>query len=307
MAKVSTKTQREYQRRINAVLQFIDSNLGSEIPVGRLAHVASFSPFHFHRIFAAIVGEPPAEFIRRLRLEKAAGLLRGASGLTVTDIALSCGFSTPALFSRLFRERFGTSPSGWRDGAGQESRNRQAKSRKSNAAEAPGRYTSPSRRNAAVETKVRVDEVAAFPVAYVKHMKGYEDSAGIGEAFQKLFAWAGPRGYLSAEDMKVLGISFDDPEVTPKDKCRYYACVAVAERAQPEGEVGIMTIRPGRYAIGHFKGGADIFRKAYAYMYGTWLPGNGWQPDDAPAFEVYTGEPSDKTFSFDLHIPVKPL
>ncbi len=157
-----------------------------------------------------------------------------------------------------------------------------------------------------METKVRVEEVAAFPVAYVKHMKGYEDGAGIAEAFQKVFAWAGPRGYLSP-DMKVLGISFDDPAVTPKDKCRYYACVAVAVRAQPEGEVGIMTIRPGRYAIGHFRGGADVFRKAYAYMYGTWLPGNGWQPDDAPAFEVYTGEPSDKSFSFDLHIPVKPL
>jgi len=157
-----------------------------------------------------------------------------------------------------------------------------------------------------VETRVRVEEVAAFPVAYVKHMKGYEDSEGIGEAFQRLFAWAGPRGYLSPE-VKVLGISFDDPEVTPKDRCRYYACVAVGDHAQPEGEVGIMTIRAGRYAIGHFAGGADMFRGAYAYMYGTWLPGSGWQPDDAPAFEVYTGEPTDATFSFDLHIPVKPL
>jgi len=153
---------------------------------------------------------------------------------------------------------------------------------------------------------VRVDQIAPFRVAYVKHLKGYEESSGIAEAFQTLFAWAGPRGLLSP-DMRVLGMSFDNPAVTPKDKCRYYACVAVDDRAQPEGEVGVMNVRPGKYAVARFSGGEKAFMNAYDFMYGEWLPRSGFQPDDAPPFESYIGEPTQKGFVFDLHIPVKPL
>jgi len=157
---------------------------------------------------------------------------------------------------------------------------------------------------------VRIEDVPAFRVAYVKHMKGYEDQEGIGDAFQTLFCWAGPRG-VASPDMRVMGMSLDNPEITPKEKCRYYACLAVTDKAKPEGEVGIMTVRAGKYAVGRFEGGKDVFKRAYAYMYGEWLPRSGYQPDDAPGFESYVGEPGGtaKTprFIFDLYVPVKPL
>ncbi|MBZ5538496.1 MAG: AraC family transcriptional regulator [Acidobacteriia bacterium] len=75
MTSGSLRTQKEYARRVNAALDFIDSNLAEEISLAKLASIACFSPYHFHRIFSALVGEPPAEYVRRLRLEKAAGLL----------------------------------------------------------------------------------------------------------------------------------------------------------------------------------------------------------------------------------------
>ena len=157
---------------------------------------------------------------------------------------------------------------------------------------------------------VRIEDVPPLRVAYVKHMKGYEDSAGIGDAFETLFCWAGPRGVMTP-DMKVLGLSLDNPDITPKDKCRYYACVVVSERAEPDGRVGLMTLRPGKYAVGRFSGGSGVFKRAYADMYGEWLPRSGWQPDDAPAFESYVGEPTGTAkrphFVFDLYVPVKPL
>ena len=157
---------------------------------------------------------------------------------------------------------------------------------------------------------VKVKDVPSFRVAFVKHMKGYQDSSGIGAAFETLFAWAGPRGVMSPE-MRVMGIPLDNPDITPKDKCRYYACLAVDDRAEAEGEVGVMTIRKGAYAVGRFTGAGDIFKKAYSYMYGEWLPKSGYQPDDAPAFESYVGEPggtpAKPRFVFDLYVPVKPL
>jgi len=47
-----------------------------------------------------------------------------------------------------------------------------------------------------------------------------------------------------------MGISLDNPDITQKNKCRYYACVAVDDRAEAAGEVGVMGVRPGRYAVG---------------------------------------------------------
>ena len=308
---------REYARRVNAALEFIDRNLGEDISLAKLASVACFSPFHFHRIFSAFVGELPAEYVRRLRLEKAARYLATDQDSTVTDIALACGFSTSALFCRLFRARFGMTPTVWRTEASIYRKNRQHDRKIGKDASfgigvslsAKPKYTmrrTPMKKHPVVKVK----DIPPLRVAYVKHMKGYEDAEGIGEAFRTVFCWAGPRGMIHP-DMKVLGVCLDDPEITPKDKCRYCACVTVTESAKAEGQVGIMTLRPGKYAVGRFEGGEEIFKEAYAYMYGDWLPQSGWQPDDAPSFESYIGEhggtQKKKKFVFDLHIPVKAL
>ncbi|HMA54151.1 MAG TPA: GyrI-like domain-containing protein [Acidobacteriota bacterium] len=314
---VSFRTQEEYARRINAALDFIDRNLPDDIPLAKLAAVACFSPYHFHRLFSAFVGEPPAEYIRRLRLEKAAILLANDASVPVTTIALGCGFSTSALFCRLFKARFGMPPTAWRDGGYENRKNGQTvrKRRKDitprPAYHWPGRTDSREWRAGMTKRPVvRIEDLPPLRIACVKHRKGYEDSAGIGNAFETLFCWAGPRGVMGP-DMRVMGMPLDNPDITPKDKCRYYACVTVNERAEPDGRVGIMTLRPGKYAVGRFKGGRGIFKRAYAYMYGEWLARSGWQPDDAPAFESYIGEPAGTEkkphFIFDLYVPVKPL
>lgn len=315
--RASARTRKEYARRLNAALDYIDRNLGDDVSLGKLAAIACFSPYHFHRIFSAFVGEPPAEYVRRLRLEKAAVRLVNDPAVPVTDIALACGFSTSALFCRLFRSHFGMTPTAWREGGhkkrknGQQVRKDGKDGRPRAAYRVPERTKKPERRTDMTKAPaVRIEDVPPLRVAYVKHMKGYEDSAGIGEAFETLFCWAGPRGFMGPE-ARVLGVSLDSPDVTPKDKCRYYACVVVNDRAEPDGRVGLMTLRSGKYAVGRFSGGAGIFRKAYEAMYGGWLPKSGWQPDDAPAFESYVGEPSGTEkrphFVFDLYVPVKPL
>jgi len=315
MAGTSQRTRKEYARRLNAALDLIDRDLGGDISLAKLAAVACFSPYHFHRLFSAMVGEPPAEYVRRLRLEKAAALLVNEPLESVTAIALACGFSTSALFCRLFKARFGMSPTAWRAGGFEKSKNRQqVRKGGKDAAPRPGYHwpeqIGSGRKGMTKALKVRIEDVPPLRVAYVKHMKGYEDSAGIGDAFETLFCWAGPRGVMGPE-ARVLGLSLDNPDITPKDKCRYYAGVVVNERAEPDGRVGILTLRPGTYAVGRFAGGAGIFKEAYARMYGEWLPGSGWQPDDAPAFESYVGEPSgtekNPHFVFDLYVPVKPL
>mgnify|MGYP000458632448 FL=1 len=61
-----------YQQRINLVLRHIEQNLDTRPDLDELARIACFSPYHFHRIFSALVGESVAAYKRRLLLERAA-------------------------------------------------------------------------------------------------------------------------------------------------------------------------------------------------------------------------------------------
>src|SRR5215471_3725221 len=108
-----TQANSEYSQRIDRVIDYLRDNLDRQIKLEELARVACFSEFHFHRIFGAISGETLNNFTNRLRLEKAARLLR-YSDQSVTDIALDCGFSSSATFSRAFRSGYDTSPSQFR-------------------------------------------------------------------------------------------------------------------------------------------------------------------------------------------------
>ena len=108
-----TQANSEYAQRINRVIDYIRENLDRQVKLEELAKVACFSEFHFHRIFGAVSGETLNSFTNRLRLEKAARLLR-YSGRSLTDIALDCGFSSSATFSRAFRSGYDTSPSQFR-------------------------------------------------------------------------------------------------------------------------------------------------------------------------------------------------
>src|SRR5690349_24710545 len=92
----------------------IERDLDAPHSLPELAAHACLSPFHFHRLFAAVVGEPPAEYVRRLRLERAAHEL-SMSNRAVADIAREAGYGSQSAFTRAFRERFGCAPRVFRE------------------------------------------------------------------------------------------------------------------------------------------------------------------------------------------------
>lgn len=82
----------------------------------RLADVsarANLSPYHFLRVYKAAYGETPHEFLTRLRIERAKGLL-AMGNHNVTEACFEVGFSSLGSFSVLFRDRVGLSPSEYR-------------------------------------------------------------------------------------------------------------------------------------------------------------------------------------------------
>jgi len=88
-------------------MDYIERNPGRDIGLEELK-------FHFHRIFHALAGETLSDFMRRVRLERATARLVDDPAAPVIVVALDCGFSGPAVFARVFRERFGMSASEWR-------------------------------------------------------------------------------------------------------------------------------------------------------------------------------------------------
>ena len=100
-------SKQEYTARINRVMDYIGQNIDKSIDLSVMADIASFSPYHFHRIFACIVGETPNNFLSRIKLEKAAQLLQDNEKMVITDIAFQCGFNNVSSFSRSFKAYFG--------------------------------------------------------------------------------------------------------------------------------------------------------------------------------------------------------
>src|SRR3984893_1287027 len=112
MANLESRS--EYVARMHRVLEHIDRELDQPLELEALARVANFSPFHFHRLFTAWMGETLGDYVRRRRLELAAQRLVAQPRLSVLQVALSVGFGSTEAFARAFKTRFGSTPTKWR-------------------------------------------------------------------------------------------------------------------------------------------------------------------------------------------------
>ena len=99
--------------QILRVRAYIDGNLDRTIHIRDMSAVARRSPAHFSRKFKLAVGESPHAYVVRRRLERACHLMI-TSAASLSEIALSVGFSDQAHLCRLFRQAFGQSPASWR-------------------------------------------------------------------------------------------------------------------------------------------------------------------------------------------------
>jgi len=105
-------TQKAYlYRRIVQAKLFIDEHYASAIDVSQVATEASFSKFHFLRLFKSIYGSTPHRYLTRVRLEAAKRLL--ATGTSVSETCELVGFESMGSFSSLFTRHEGIQPSAY--------------------------------------------------------------------------------------------------------------------------------------------------------------------------------------------------
>ncbi|MCE5272499.1 AraC family transcriptional regulator [bacterium] len=268
-------TLKDYRERMTRVLVHIDKHLDEPVSLDELARIACFSSFHFHRVFCGMVGETVKAYIRRLRLERAASLLIYGA-LPVTRIAFQAGYETVESFSRAFCAQFGEPPSRYR------SRRRPSHESAGNEHDYAFLYSGEKSK-----MEVTLKKMPRRKVAFVRNTGPY---AQCGVAWDRLCAWAGPRGLLGP-GASFIGICHDDPEVTAPENIRYDASITVGEDIEGEGGIGTQYIPEGEYAVVLHRGPFENLHQTYAELMGRWMPEHGREMKPQASLEVYLNPP----------------
>lgn len=308
-------SRNDYINRINRVIDYIEANLAKEMTLDELADVAAFSPFHFHRIFTAFMDESLSHFIKRLRLEKAAAMLCSGEQ-PVTDIALDCGFSSSSVFARSFKEFFGISATEWRirknckdDSNGGKAHSKNREDLLSSESYNLIKNNRRKQMNVVAE-QVEVKDLEEMSVAYVRYVGPYAGDEKLFEnLYSRLFKWAGPRGLLNFPETMAISVYHDDPNLTDEDKLRTSICITVPEDTAVSGDIGLMKIPGGKYAMARFEISPDQYGDAWNYVCGEWLPDSGWTPGEGMNFEISLNDPKEHPEGkhiVAICIPVKP-
>jgi AraC family transcriptional regulator len=306
------KSRDVYVDRMHRVCEHIDQHLDQYLDLETLAEVAHFSPFHFHRLFSAWMGETLGAYLRRRRCEVAATRLLAQPRVAVLQIALGVGFGSAEALTHAFNARFGCSPTSWRL---QQSASLQTKGSRDQAnskvdqawQEKSGKNgvsnsTSPER-----AMQVEVIERKPTPIAYLRHVGPYGEP--IGAFWQtRVYPWMVTNGLLGQPR---YGISHDDPKMTAPEQCRYDAGCEIPANFDATGSAHRTVIPGGKYAALKYKGVVAEFPPAWDALLRDWLPSSGLQLDSRPMFEYYPVDsrydPATGVLECKLCVPVMPL
>ena len=98
------------EKLLERVMQAINHNLNNaDLSVDKIADEVGISRVHLHRKMKELTGQTPHDFIRNIRMKKAASLLASAD-MNVSEVMYACGFSNAASFSTVFKKMYGMSP-----------------------------------------------------------------------------------------------------------------------------------------------------------------------------------------------------
>jgi AraC family transcriptional regulator len=235
--------------RINKIIDYInrqivkdwsgDSGFDQALLIQTIASEACLSHRQLQQCFMRATGEPIGSYINRLRMERAVFWLL-STDKPVNDIAYIVGYTSENALFKQFKKQFGCTPKKYRDNPGALF----------------SHATDP-------EMDIQEDPTVKFldpkHFIYLSHTGDYSQCNSIAfdqENWDFLYEYAEKRRLLPPEP-EYYGICFDDSSVRRPERCRFYACLTVSEPAKPDGKIGAMDIKTGKYAIYTHTGSYD--------------------------------------------------
>lgn len=257
----------DYADRLERVMRHMRDNLAGDLSLDALADVAALSRFHFHRVFGAMTGETVAEAVRRARMNRASVLV-AMSSRPLDRIPADVGYPNADSFARAFRAAFGTT---------------------AHALRRRGRVPPPLLPPPKGKPPMFPVEIRDLPDAVMAALPHQGPYDRIGATFFELDRRlaASP---LAGRTREGIGIYYDMPGQVPDAELRAHAgCIVEPGATVPEGFDAI-ALAGGRHAVLTLTGPFSLIPEAWAYLYGTWLPGSGEVPADRPPFEMYVSD-----------------
>jgi AraC family transcriptional regulator len=270
---VTAKPIKHYHARLQRTLAYIDAHLDEELSVDTLSGVAAFSRFHFHRQFTALFGIGVARYVQLARLKRASYRLAFRDNDPVVEIALESGYEGPEAFARAFKQRFGQSPSDFRNDPQLTSWH--------------ATYQALSEtRTAHMKREWKHDDVRIvdFKETRVAAMEHRGDPATIWETVRRFIAWRKQTGIVPKVSA-TFQLLYDDPATTPPAEFRCDLCAATERDIMPnDAGMVVKTIPGGRCAVLRFTGSDDGLGDAAMFLYRDWLPNSGEETRDFPLY-----------------------
>ena len=151
-----------------------------------------------------------------------------------------------------------------------------------------------------------VKELPEHNVAYMRHIGPYNQ---MGQTFQKLFGWAGPKGLIQFPQTQSMAVYYDNPEEVPESELKSDICMTVPEGTPVDGDAKTMKIPGGKFAVAHVEIEGSEFGEAWDKLVGEWMPENGVEPDSSRlCYEHYLNDHEqhpEKKFILDICEPIK--
>lgn len=286
---MSKKLHKQRMRKVlHAIEQYSERKPTIDLDVKKLADIACYSQYHFHRVFRAFTGESVNAYVTRIRLQHAVIRLKNSSE-SITSIALDSGYDNLSAFNKAFKKNFNVTASqvrklSWHNIAP----NNQAI------------HIGESNMKATIINRPDTSVICARATG------NYQESTA--KAWQKIMSFAyGKR--LMSKDVQSIGISHDDPTVTDAEHIRYDACLTLVTDIEADDELYNHTIAGGIYAQFLHKGSYDKFPDAYASIFNNWLPESDYQLRDEVCFEIYLNRDPRRTkpenLRTEIYIPLQ--
>lgn len=290
----------EHEQRVVNALKAIEDGLRGKLELARIAEQACFSPFHFHRVFSALVGEPPAAYVRRRRLTRAGDCLLNTK-TKIIDIALDWQFQSPEAFARAFARQFGFTPSRYRRlGCRRDMLCREPVTERELRHRMKGDITMTPKFVEKQEIKLvgmQVRHTLKNPRYTALWGKFMPRQGEIADALS-------PAGYevCCAEP----GTNYAD--FNENTEFSTMAAVAVKDFSRVPAGMVTRVLPAGKYAVFTHKGPMSAMKMTYGYIFGVWAVSGRCELAHADDFALYDERfksPESPDNEVDIYIPVK--
>ncbi|ELR71210.1 transcriptional regulator (AraC/XylS family) [Fulvivirga imtechensis AK7] len=291
----------EYEQRVEKAVRFIEDNLTARLTLERIAEQASFSKYHFLRIFSTVTGETVGSYVRKRRITRSADVLI-STNQPILSIALDYQFDSQEAYTRSFKAVYKTTPGQYRKkGIDQiafrqnelsEKRLNHLKTNISREAEVIDMQAK-SLIGMSIETSLnnnRIPELWSKFMSRIHEIKSNKQTGRYG--FQRYNA-----------DMEIGDLTEDMP-------FEDWATVEVRDFHNVPPGMKSHTLAGGKYARFIHRGGVRGFQMSLDYIYSTWFPASGYEPGKREAFQRY-GErffgPDHPKSELEVYVPIEPV